>query len=104
MSDSPDSKDTLIKQSEVMIGLLARLSIGVDHIKELVTDKKRNPAAYVKAYNALTSSLSVTDAARVAKSDQGNMSRILKRWEAEGIVYNVGTEHKPAYKHLLVLS
>ncbi len=97
------SNQTLEKQSEVMIYLLARLSIGIEQIKTVVTHKKRNPAAYVKAYNALTGSVGVVEAANIAKVVKGNMSTVLKRWEAEGIIYNVGTEHKPAYKHLLVL-
>lgn len=103
MEDNIASNMTLIKQSEVMLALLARLSIGIDQIRTVVTDKKRDPTAYVKAYNALTGSIGVTEVAKIARADKSNMSKVLKRWEAEGIVYDIGSQHKPFYKRVLVL-
>ena len=91
------------KQNEVMIALLARLSIGIDRIRQIVVDKKRDPVAYLRAYNALDGKVGVVQAANLAGVAKGNMSTVLKRWEAEGIIFNTGTANKPLYKHLLVL-
>jgi hypothetical protein len=96
--------EILIKQNDVLIALLARSTLGIELIHGVVTKGKRNPEAYVDAYNALDGTIGVTDAAKVAKVSQPTMTEILKSWEAEGIVYNVGDARKPLYKRLLVLS
>lgn len=93
----------LIKQNEILIGLLARSVLGVDSIADIVTKGKKDPAAYVKAYNALNGTIGVTEAAKVAGVSQPNMTRVLKNWEGQGIIYNVGGAGRPLYKRLLVL-
>jgi hypothetical protein len=93
----------LIKQNEILISLLARSTIGAESIRQLVTGGKRNPAAYVKAYNALDGTIGVTEAAKVAGVSQPTMTVVLKSWEQQGIVYNVGESGRPLYKRLLVL-
>jgi len=77
--------------------------MGVELIREVVTRGKRNPAAYVKAYNALDGTIGVTDAAKVAGVSQPTMTVVLKSWEEQGIIYNVGESGRPLYKRLLVL-
>lgn len=95
--------DLVVKQNEVLIGLLARWTIGVDSIHETVAKGKKNPAAYIQAYNALTGSVGVTEAAKIAGVSKGTMSDTLKSWEEEGIVYDIGEPNRPLYKRLLVL-
>ena len=98
-----DTDSFLLAQNEVMIALLARLAFGPDQIREIVTDRKRDPEAYVEAYNALDGSVGVVQAANIAHVAKGNMSTVLKRWQVRGIVYDVGTKSKPVYKGVLVL-
>lgn len=93
----------LIKQNEILIALLARSHPGVESIVDIVTRGKKDPAAYVKAYNALDGTIGVTEAAKVAGVSQPNMTKVLKNWEGQGIIYNVGGAGRPLYKRLLVL-
>ena len=93
----------LIKQNEILIALLARSDLGVDSIADIVTTGKKDPAAYVKAYNGLDGTIGVTQAAKLARVSQPNMTRVLKNWEGQGIIYNVGSAGRPLYKRLLVL-
>jgi len=91
------------KQNEAIIALLARSVIGVKTIYEAVVRAKKDPAAYVRAYNALDGTIGVTEAAKVAGVTQGTMTPILKGWETQGIIYNAGDSRRPLYKRLLVL-
>jgi hypothetical protein len=93
----------LIKQNDILISLLARSVLGADPIADVVTRGKKDPAAYVKAYNALDGTIGVTEAAKVAGVSQPTMTVVLKSWEEQGIVYNVGEPGRPLYKRLLVL-
>jgi len=93
----------LIRQNEILISLLARSVLGADSIAGIVTSGKRDPAAYVKAYNALDGTIGVTEAAKLARVSQPNMTRVLKNWEGQGIIYNAGIAGRPLYKRLLVL-
>ena len=93
----------LIKQNDVLIGLLARVNPGTEGIRALVTRGKRDPAAYVKVYNALDGTVGVTECAKLAGVSAPTISPILRNWEEQGIVYDVGPENKPLYKRLLPL-
>ena len=93
----------LIKQNEALIALLARSAIGLEGIAAVVSRGKRDPAAYLKAYNALDGTIGVTEAAKVAGVSQPTMTVVLKSWEEQGIVYNVGEAGRPLYKRLLLL-
>jgi len=93
----------LRRQNEVIISLLARSVIGVESIREVVTKGKKDPVAYVKAYNALGGTIGVTEAAKVAGVSQPTMTVVLKSWEEHGIIYNAGDSARPLYKRLLVL-
>ena len=92
------------KQIDMLISLLARRDPGVEKITEVVTRGKRDPLAYIRVYNALDGTLGVTKAAKLAKVSQPNMTRVLQGWEADGIVYDLGGQHKPQYKKLMTLS
>ena len=95
--------DTVNKQLDILISLLARRDPGIEKIHEIVTRGKRDPNAYVRVYNTLDGTVGVTDAAKVAKVSQPNMTRILQGWEAQGIIYDIGDERKPHYKRLTIL-
>jgi len=95
--------DILEKQNEVLIALLARSTLGVRYVYETVTKSKRNPKAYIKAYNSLRGTIGVTEAGKLAGVSPPTMSEILKSWEAQGIVYDVGESNRPLYKRILGL-
>jgi hypothetical protein len=95
--------EKLERQNAVIISLLARSTIGVPAITKIVVSGKRNPQAYLKVYNSLNGEVGVTNLAKLAGVSQPTMSVVLQSWEEQGIVYNVGTEAKPRYHHLLHL-
>lgn len=95
--------NVLVGQNEVIIALLARQIIGITQIFDVVTRSKKDPAAYVRAYNSLDGSLGVTDAGKIAGVSQPTMTGVLKTWERAGIVYNTGQQGRPLYRRLLVL-
>jgi len=91
------------KSNEIIVSLLARQVFGKEKIKEIVTNKKRNPAAWIKGYNSCDGKTGVVEIAKRAGVSQPNATVILKSLEDEGILYNVGSETKPLYKRLMKL-
>jgi DNA-directed RNA polymerase specialized sigma subunit len=96
----------LVQQNKVLIALLARSTIGLEYIENIVRSgkKKGNPNDFVRAYNALDSTRTVTEIAQMVGGTRQNMSQVLQNWEDKGIVYNVGTSSQPVYFGLLKLS
>jgi hypothetical protein len=56
----------IVQQNEAIISLLARLAWTPDKIAEIVILKKKDPDAYISAYNALDGLKTVTQIAGVA--------------------------------------
>jgi hypothetical protein len=96
--------EVLERQNSAIIALLARSTIGAATIFKTVCGGKRNPGAYLKVYNALDGATGVTELAKVAGVSQPTMSVVLRSWEEQGIIYNIGSDTKPRYRHLLHLS
>ena len=92
---------TIRQQNEAIINLLARLAWTPEKVAEIATRGKRNPEAYIKAYNALDGSKTVTHVAKLRGVTQQTMSVMLQSWLDEGIVLNVGTDGQPKYKRLM---
>jgi hypothetical protein len=90
-------------QNDAIIGLLARSVFGINEIFAVVTRGKKNPRAYIEAYNSLDGTLDVTNAANIAGVKRPTMSVVLQLWEHQGIVYNTGSSIKPLYRRLLKL-
>jgi len=95
--------EKLERQNEVIISLLARSALGVRAISKIVCSGKRNPQAYLTAYNSLDGIAGVTELAKIAKVAQPTMSLTLQSWEEQGIIYNSGSDTKPQYHRLLHL-
>jgi hypothetical protein len=95
--------EKLERQNEIIIGLLARSTMGVPAISKIVCSGKRNPQAYLKVYNSLDGTTGVTELAKGAGVTQPTMSVVLQSWEEQGIIYNTGTDAKPRYHRLLHL-
>jgi hypothetical protein len=94
---------TLAKQNEVIIMLLARLDNGQTRVRDIVSRGKRDPTAYLRLYNALDGSISVSDAAKLAGVTPGTVSPILRSWEEQGIIYDTGPRGRPIYRRTLLL-
>jgi hypothetical protein len=84
--------EILEEQNKVIISLLARSTIGVEHIEKIVRGgkKKGNPDKFVLAYNALDGTTSGVDLAKIVGISQPGMVSVLQTWENEGIIYKVG--------------
>jgi hypothetical protein len=95
--------EKLERQNETIIALLARSTLGLPAISQIVCSGKRNPKAYLKVYNSLNGEKNVTELARLAAVSKQAMSGVLQYWEEQGIIYNIGTEAKPRYRSLLHL-
>ena len=93
------------KQNEIIISLLARNTdiFGEERIKKIVTRKKINPNNYVKGYNACNGQNNVTQLANIIGVKQGTLTPILKDWERESIIYNIGDRNRPLYVKILNL-
>jgi hypothetical protein len=89
------------QQNEVIISLLARLAWTPEKITEIVIRNKRDPGAYVVAYNALDGFKSGTQIAGLAKVTQQTVSAVLQSWFDEGIILNVGIDSQPKYRRLM---
>jgi len=83
--------EVLEQQNKVIISLLARRTLGVEHIDKIVRShkKKGRPDDFVKAYNALDGLTSITEIAKIVGITRQGMSSVLQTWEEEGIVYKV---------------
>jgi len=95
--------DKAFRQNEVLIGLLARSTIGLQVIWDIVTRNKKDPGAYVRVYNSLRGATSVSEAAKIADVKPPTMSVILSSWEEQGIIYDISDGFKPQYVRLLSL-
>ena len=89
--------------NDITIDLLARIVFGEDKIKKIVTKNKRDPIEWIKGYNACDGTRGVGEIAKLAKVTQPTATVILKSWEEEGILHNIGTDNKPLYKKLIRL-
>jgi hypothetical protein len=96
-------ENVLEKQNDVLIALLARSTLTVRGIYDVVTKGKRNPGGYIKMYNALRGTIGVTEAGKLAGVSAATASVILRNWETQGIIYDAGEANRPLYKRLLPL-
>lgn len=95
----------LNKQNEIIISLLARNKniLGEERIREIVTKKKSNPNNYIKGYNACNGQNQITEISKIVDVKQPTITPILRFWEEEGIIYNVGEKNRPLFVKLLNL-
>jgi|GEM_PF-2784230 len=80
------------EQNKVIISLLARSTIGIQHIEKIVRSgkKKGDPDKFVLAYNALDGITSGAELAKIVGISQPGIVSVLQTWENEGIIYKVG--------------
>ncbi|PKK81937.1 MAG: hypothetical protein CVT49_16260 [candidate division Zixibacteria bacterium HGW-Zixibacteria-1] len=90
-------------ENQVIITLLGRLVFGHDKILEIVTRGKKNPKKYIQGYNACDGTKNISEIAKVIGVKQPTLTPIIKLWEIEGIIYNVGTDSRPLFKKLFSL-
>lgn len=93
----------IVETNQIMVSLLARLVWTPEKLVEIVTAKKKNPDAYIQAYNACDGTKNGTQLAAVAGVTQQSMSAALQGWFDDGVVINVGTAKLPLYKKMMTL-
>lgn len=94
---------SIVQQNDVIITLLARLVWTPEKLVAAVTERKKNPDAYVSVYNALDGVKTGKQLGEIAGVTQQSISAVLQTWLDEGIVLNVGTENQPKYRRLMRL-
>jgi hypothetical protein len=89
---------------DVIISLLARRTIGVEEITRLVTSGKRkgSPEDFLRAYNLLGEK-TITELASLIGITKQALSSVIKTWERNGIIYNIGSPSQPKYKGVIKL-
>ncbi len=99
------SETILEQQNRIIISLLARRTPGIEYIERIVKGgkKKGRPEDFVRAYNALDGSKTVTEIAKIVGVSQPSMTVVLQTWEERGIVYKTGTSKSSRYVGLLKL-
>ena len=88
---------------EAMTTLLGRLVYPPDKLRDIIMKRKRNPEAYVKAYNLCDGTHTVTQIADAIVVSQPTLSTILPEWKELGIIYEVSTSGGKFYKKLYKL-
>jgi DNA-binding transcriptional ArsR family regulator len=89
---------------EAMTTLLGRFVYPPDKLRDIVMKRKRNPEAYVRAYNLCDGMHTVTQIADAIGVSQPTLSTILPEWKELGIVYEVSTSGGKFYKKLYKLN
>lgn len=82
--DMSELYSALISGQRVLIGLLARSTIGLERILEVVKRGKKNPEAYVSVYNSLDGTKTGAELAKIVGVTRQAISYILITWEEEG--------------------
>lgn len=93
------SDKILVEQNKVIIALLARSTVGLSYIENIVrgNKKKGNPENFVRAYNALDGTKNVSEIAKMVGVGVSAMSELLRGWEEKGIIYRVGSGKEVVY-------
>jgi hypothetical protein len=93
----------IVETNQIMVSLLARLVWTPERLTEIVAANKRNPDAYIHAYNECDGEKTGTQLAAIAGVTQQSMSAALQGWFDDGVVLNVGTTKNPRYKKMMAL-
>lgn len=97
--------EILVHQNKVIISLLARSTLGVEHITKIVTGWKKKGKAedYLRVYNALDGSKTIADLAKIVGISPQALGQVLQKWIEDGIVYRSGSAGNSRYFGLLKL-
>jgi hypothetical protein len=102
--NSENLLDEIRTQNFVVIELLARLNWSPEELSSVVTKNKRDPAAYLRAYNDLDGKTTGKDIGKAIGVSQQAAAVVLKGWLELGIVINMGSETNPRYRRVMRLS
>lgn len=95
-----DDTSQLIRQNEVIISLLGRLSFKPDEIRKIVSKGKQNPDRYIEGYNACDGTRTQKEISKVIGVSPGTLAPIIREWDEIGIVYDVVRPNGKFYKRL----
>ena len=85
----------------VLIRVTARVAIPEPRLRALVGGNPRSGDKYIAAYNFCDGSRGVTEIARLADLNQGNLSRTITRWIDQGVMFRLGPESRPVHLYRL---
>jgi len=88
-TDSGVTLDKIKDRFDVIISLLARQVLDPQKVKESITKGAKNKDRIVKCFNLCDGKTTLTDIAKIAKIDQGGLSRQINSWEKEGYIYKI---------------
>ena len=81
------------------IQVFGRMAIPVAEVRAIVGSASKQ----IHAYSLCDGTRTQTEIGRVARLDQGNLSRTLRRWSAHGVVMTLGEGKDTRYLHIYPL-
>jgi hypothetical protein len=81
--------------------ILGRAVIPPDRVRSIIGKSRKKR---IHAFNLCDGTLKVTEIAKKARINQGNLSRSLARWNEHGIVYRIGEGKNSKFLHIYPLA
>ncbi len=99
----PDQMTKIVRQNEIIIGLLGRIAFSQEEVETIVTRRKQNPNRYIEGYNGCDGRHTLTEIAKLVGVTPQTLSPILKEWDDLGIIYEVERPKGRFYRRLFPL-
>lgn len=90
------SNERLESLLESLIKVIGRVAMPVDKVAEIVNTSPK----LMRAYNLCDGTLMQKDIAKKLKLDNGNLSRAMQRWVANGVAFWVGSSTEARLLHI----
>jgi hypothetical protein len=84
----------------ILIQVNGRLAFSEEALRSAIGDSQ----SLVDAYNLCDGTRSQAEVVKESKVDQGNFSRVSKRWVEDGILFRIGTGREMKPLHLYAVS
>ena len=84
---------------ECALQVMGRIAMPPEKIREVIGNRTK----HIKAYNLCDGTNTLSDIAKKARIDQGNLSRTTRRWIEHGIVFSIGEGREGRLLHLYPL-
>lgn len=86
---------------ECALQVLARIAIPPEKVREIIGEGKKK---HINAYNLCDGKTTLSDIARKAHLNQGNLSRTTTRWVEQGILFAIGEGPAKRFLHMYPLT
>jgi hypothetical protein len=97
--DSEAGKNNIDYLLKCLIHVIGRVAVPVEKVKEVIGTGSKQ----IKAFNLLNGNNSLTDVAKKSRIYPSNLSRTVKRWIEEGIVFQLGEEKQSPFMHIYLI-